>query len=375
MAITNLTLDCSTYNYQNHLTFDYSGAGVSADVYVNYGAGAVLLDSIVPLNSSGNELYDTDIANVCTETASYYVIIKNSSGTTIETSATVQCTNTCVPDNPNINFDVDCSSVTNKGMKMTLSAFGGNASLAPYISLRIYRSTDNITYTLIATVAYTTTEYVDTTANADTSYYYKVEYYNALNGAVSATPRVDGPCTTAETACGSNFPLYQFEFNTESSTCAKLVITDLFNDNTTFKIPDQYACYNIASITAITMKVWDYCYSTESNANEINLSTTSSYYVPLTKNVEMALTQGVYRVKLKVTYLDSYGQTKTVTQEQCVFICGDLKCDLAKLVAADITNSEIVPLYTSLEYLAECNQCASACEVYQYLNDYERTCC
>lgn len=374
MAITNFLLDCATYNYQNEITFDYSGAGAYAEVYVNYGSGDTLLGTINPLNSS-NQLFDTDVANVCANSADYYILIKDSGGTTLETSSTLQCQNNCIPETPNIDFAVDCNSVTNTGMTMSLSAYSGNALLQTYISLRIYRSTDNVTYTLIDTLSYTTTEYTDTTASASQQYYYQVEYYNSLNGAVSAARRTGGPCTTAANGCGNVFPLHEFEIDTTSSTCTTLILTDLFNDDVSFKIPAQYACYNVASVTSITMKVWDYCYATEANATEINLSVTSPYYVPLTKNIEYGINQGVYRLKFTVTYLDSFGATKTVTQEQCVFICGDLKCDLAALVAADITNSEIVPLYTGLEYLAECNQCASACEVYQYLKDYESSCC
>lgn len=375
MAISNLILDCSTYNYQNHLTFDYSGAGVSADVYVNYGSGAVLLDNISPLISVGNEVYDTDTPNLCTSTAAYYVIIKNSSGTTIETSATVQCTNTCIPEAPNIDFDVDCNTTTNKGMTMTLSAYAGSSLISTYISLRIYRSSDNVTFTLIDTVANSTTSYTDTTANADTQYWYQVEYYNSLNGAVSATKRKDGPCTTNATLCGSNLPLYEFDVNTSNSTCSKLVMSDLFNDDTTFKIPDKYVCYDIASITSIKFKTWDMCYGSEANAVERVISTISVYYNKLTKDIEVPLSEGVYRLKLTITYVDSYGVTKTITQEQCVFICGDLKCDLATLLARDISNKEVAPLYYSLEFLADCDQCASACEVYQYLKNYGNSCC
>lgn len=375
MAITNFSLDTATYNYKNVISFDYSGGGVNGEVYVDYGSGATLLATINPLILVGNSVDDTDIANVCTNAVNYYVVIKDAGGTTLETSANLVGQNTCIPENVNIDFAVDCNSVTNTGMSMSNSAYAGNSSLQTYLSLRIYRSIDNVTYTLLATLAPTTTDYTDTTASANQQYYYQAEYYNSLNGAVSAVKRTGGPCTTAATACGSNFPLHEFEFDTSSSNCDTLIISDLFNDDTSFKIPDQYACFNIASIQSIILTTWDNCYSTEANATTVNISTTVANYNTLTKDIEVALGQGIHKVKLTVTYTDTFGASKTITQEQCVFICGTLKCNLAKMLANDIENKDIAPIYYSLEFMADCGQCASACETYQYLLNYGTGCC
>ena len=122
MAITNFSLDIATYNYKNVISFDYSGGGVTGEVYVNYGSGATLLATINPLISVGNSVDDTDIANVCTNAVDYYVVIKDAGGTTLETSANLVGQNTCIPENVSIDFAVDCNSVTNTGMSMSNSA-------------------------------------------------------------------------------------------------------------------------------------------------------------------------------------------------------------------------------------------------------------
>lgn len=382
MAISNLALDCATYNYQNVISFDYAGAGTSADIYVDYGNGSVFLQTISPLNGLANQYFDDDTPYVCASTADYTIYISDSSGSELE-SGNISCTNTCIPEDVNLDFEVDCATATNKGFDATLTEFSGNSNLDPYIFLRIYRSTEDpstltlpdAAYSLIDTLPYNTTEWTDSTASADTEYWYEAEYYNALNGAVSANIRTSGPCTTFNNSCGNAFPLHEFEFDISNSDCSQLVISDLFTDSVDFKIPEQYTCFNISSITSIKLNIWDNCLSNETNSQEINISPSISQYNPLTKDIEVGLNEGVYKVKLTVIYKDSFNNTKTITHTKCVFICGDLKCDIATLLASDINNAELASLYHSLEFLAECDSCYSACEVYQYLKNYEGKCC
>lgn len=380
MAITNLTLSCNSFNYQNVITFNYSGVGTKANVYVSYGSDYTLFKTIYPLNASGNQANDTDIVNLCTETATYRIDIYDASNTVIETQS-VSCANTCLPEQPNANFTVNCNSRTNKGFDLTLSAYAGNSNLANYILLRIYRSTldpstislPNNAYTLIATLPSSTTTYTDSTASANTQYWYVAEYYNSLNGQVAK--RQSGPCTTLNNSCGNNLPLTDFEINTSQSTDTHLIISDLFNDDGSIRIPDQYLCNNIASVSSIKLKYWDACYGSESASTENVLSVTSKYFVPLTRTINIALTEGVYNLKFTIQYVDNFGKTKTITQSQCVFIDGDLKCNIAKFIANDVNNTILTSVYYGLDFLADCDLCASACEVYQYLKNYGNTCC
>jgi hypothetical protein len=378
MAISNLILDYTTFNYQNKLSFDYSGAGTVAEISVDYGLGSTILTSIGLLAS--NLVFDNTTASVCTGTATYTINILN--GSSVIETTTVSCTNQCIPETPNIDFDLDCNTSTNKGFTFTLTGYNGSAFLLPYLVLKVYRSTinpsglslPNANYVLIDTVLASTSEYSDKTASPDTQYWYEVDYQNTLNGAYS-NKRTSGPCTTLSTVCGNNFPLHEFSFDTCNSTCSELILSDLFNDDISFRIPEEYVCNNIASVKSLILKVWDNCYGDESSTEEINISTNSIYYTPIDKSIRIPLTEGVYRLSMLVTYIDNYGEEKQITQEQCVFICGDLKCNIARLLAKDISNKDLAPMYYSLQILAQCNQCASACELYNYLKNYENSCC
>lgn len=62
---------------------------------------------------------------------------------------------------------------------------------------RVYRSTDNVTFSLIDTIAANSTSYSDTTITSGTTYYYKVAAYNAggesLSDALTLTTPESGP--------------------------------------------------------------------------------------------------------------------------------------------------------------------------------------
>lgn len=379
MAISNLTLNCTNYEY-NRITFDYSGAGVTAEIEVDYGSGSSFLKTLT-LQPTSNLYDDEDVVNVCNFTAEYTITVYSSSGAVVETQS-VSCANDCTPITPPNDFTVDCNSRTSSGFDMTISAYDTSSSQAPYTMLRIYRSTADPStltlpdpaYTLIATLqANTTTEYTDSTASANTQYWYEVEYYNALSGEVSATKVTEGPCTTLASSCAEAYPLSEFDFDTSLSDCNNLVITNLFNDDTTFKIPTKYACYDIASITSIYANVWRVSQK-ESQATSFQIGTFSGYYDPYTKNITLPLLEGVYYVKLTITYTNSFGKTKTISQTQCVFICGTMLCRIAQLIAADVHESKLAEYYDAIAVLADCDKCQSAYQVYDYLYNYDPDC-
>lgn len=380
MAISNLTIDCTNYEY-NRITFDYSsGAGVTAEIEADYDGIGAFFKKTITLQPTSN-LYDDETVNyLCGTETEYQIQIYNGSGVVIETQ-TVTCTNPCTPPSPPNDFDVDCNTRTSSGFDMTITEFDNSSSQANYTQLRIYRSTADPStltlpdpaYTLIATLTSDTTEYSDNTASANTQYWYEVEYYNSLSGAVSAAKITEGPCTTLASSCAEAYPLSEFDFDTSSSNCSNLVISDLFNDNTSFKIPTKYACYDISSISTIYASVWRVSQNS-SQATTFQIGTFSTYYDPYTKDITLPLIEGVYYVKLTITYLDSFSRTKTITQTQCVFICGSLLCSIAQLIASDVTNSFLAEYYDAIDVLADCNKCKSAYEVYNYLKNYDADC-
>ncbi len=378
MAVSNLTLDCTNYEY-NRLTFDYSGLGVTAEIEVDYGSGSQVVSTLT-LQPTSNLYDDEDVVNLCNFTADYTVTIYDSGNNVLETQST-SCANNCTPPSPPNDFTVDCNSRTSSGFDMSITVFDNASSQATYTQLRIYRSTaDPATltlpdpaYTLIDTLASSTSTYTDTTASANTQYWYEVEYYNTLSGEVSATKITEGPCTTLESTCAEAYPLSEFEFDTSSSDCDNLVISNLFNDDTSFKIPTQYNCYDIASISTIYVSVWSVSRD-EDQATVFQAGTFSSYYDAFTKDITVPLLEGVYYVKLAITYLDSFGRTKTINQTQCVFICGTMLCRIASLIANDIDNKDLAEYYDAIAVLADCEKCQSAYQVYDYLYNYDPDC-
>lgn len=377
MAISNLTLDCTNYEY-NRLSFDYAGSGVTAEIEVDYGSKLAILSSFT-LQGTNNIVDDTDVQFLCNFTADYTITIYSSTNTVLETQA-IQCTNSCTPPSPPIDFDVDCNTASSTGFDFTVTEFDQSSVQAIYTQLRIYRSTADPStltlpdpaYTLILTLPSSTTEFTDDTADANTEYWYEAEYYNTLSGEVSLLPETEGPCTTLASTCSEAYPLSEFDFNTSLSDCNQLIISDLFNDDITFKIPSKYNCFDIASISTIYVDITSVGRSTATASFQIG--SFSEYYDAFDQTINVELPEGVYDVKLIVTYLTNAGKSKTINQTQCVFICGTMICRIANLIAADITNSELAEYYDAIEVLANCNKCSSAQNVYSYLYNYDPDC-
>jgi len=173
-------LTATAGNAQVHLAWNPSAGATSYNVYRSTSPGTE--GTIAYSSPSTNSYTDTGVTN---GTTYYYkVSAANANGQSVQSSEVSAKPN--VPPAAPSNLTATASSGTNVNLAWTNNATGATGN-------EVYRSTDNVTFTKIATTAPTASTYADATVVKLTTYYYKVDATNGSPSPFSNTASVTTP--------------------------------------------------------------------------------------------------------------------------------------------------------------------------------------